>query len=275
MRRSSKWQCNTRWLKRAALYVTVLCSLWLCLLLFIKEGSSETTAVVILGGGVTKEGTVPEHTQLRLDLAFELFQQLGERAVFFPLSGGTPHKPNPVDVRGFPIWECTAAAKKLMEMGVPPEQIYEESTSLDTIGNAYFLRAVHMSPADMYKMIVITNDWHMPRTRAIFDFVFSLPHRSRLERSTMQATLRRWLGGQEHSISYLSAEAGISDAHLLHVRTEKEARALRQFHDNIMPNIRSFQALHRWLFTQHNAYSSSRLKNSHSSEIPADLLKTY
>jgi len=102
MRRTSKWQCNTRWLKRAIVYVTVLCSVWLCLQFFLREGSSETTAVVILGGGVTKEGTVPEHTQLRLDLAFELYQQLGERALFFPLSGGTPHKPNPVDVRGFP-----------------------------------------------------------------------------------------------------------------------------------------------------------------------------
>ena len=135
MRRTSKWQCNTRWLKRAIVYLTVLCSVWLCLHFFLREGSSETTAVVILGGGVTKEGSVPEHTQLRLDLAFELYQQLGERALFFPLSGATPHKPNPVDARGFPVWECTAAAKRLIEMGVPAMQIYEESTSLDTIGN--------------------------------------------------------------------------------------------------------------------------------------------
>ncbi len=135
MKRTSKWQCNTRRLKQALLCATVLCAMWLCFLLFTKEGSSEITAVVVLGGGLTKEGTVPEHTQLRLNLAFELYQQLGERALFFPLSGGTPHKPNPVDAQGFPIWECLAAARKLIEMGVPPSQIFEESTSLDTIGN--------------------------------------------------------------------------------------------------------------------------------------------
>lgn len=134
-RTTSKWQFNTRWLKRVALYVTVLCAAWLCIHFFIREKSSETTAVVILGGGVTKEGLVPKHTQLRLDLAYEQFKQLGKRALFFPLSGGTPHKPNPVDAQGFPIWECSAAAKRLIAMGVPAEQIYEESTSLDTIGN--------------------------------------------------------------------------------------------------------------------------------------------
>lgn len=99
---------------------------------FASEGK---TVVVILGGGVTSTGGVPEHTQRRLDIAYKLYQELGPTALFMPLSGGTPHKPNPLDAQGFPVWEATAAAQKLIEMGVPPEQILEESFSLDTIGN--------------------------------------------------------------------------------------------------------------------------------------------
>ena len=36
---------------------------------------------------------------------------------------------------GFPIYESTATAKYLLEMGVPAEKIVEESYSLDTVGN--------------------------------------------------------------------------------------------------------------------------------------------
>lgn len=93
------------------------------------------TVVVILGGGVAPDGGVPEHTQRRLDIAYKLYRDLGSSALFVPLSGGTPHKPNPVDGRGFPVWEATAAAKMLIQMGVPPQQIIEEAFSLDTIGN--------------------------------------------------------------------------------------------------------------------------------------------
>lgn len=99
---------------------------------FAAEGK---TVVVILGGGVAPNGGVPEHTQRRLDIAYKLYRELGSSALFMPLSGGTPHKPNPVDARGFPVWEATAAANKLIEMGVPPQQIIEEAFSLDTIGN--------------------------------------------------------------------------------------------------------------------------------------------
>lgn len=110
---------------------------------YASEGK---TVVVILGGGVTPAGGVPEHTQLRLDVAYKLYKELGASALFVPLSGGTPHKPNPLDAKGFPVWEATAAAKKLIEMGVPSEQIMEESFSLDTIGNVSSVLCAMFSP---------------------------------------------------------------------------------------------------------------------------------
>eukprot|EP01035_Chromulina_nebulosa_P019361 gene19361-25227_t len=81
---------------------------------------------------------------------------------------GTTHKPNPLDGKGFPITEATAAAKELISMGIPTDNIKEELFSLDTIGNAFFTKYIHIDPLGYEKLHVITNDWHMDRTKDIF-----------------------------------------------------------------------------------------------------------
>jgi uncharacterized SAM-binding protein YcdF (DUF218 family) len=106
---------------------------------FAQLPVDDTVVVAVLGGGVLPSGGVPQHTQARLEVALQVYRELGPRALFITLSGGTPHKPNPVDSRGFPIWEATAAAKQLIEMGVPQQQVLEESFSLDTVGNVMCL----------------------------------------------------------------------------------------------------------------------------------------
>ena len=52
----------------------------------------------------------------------------------------------------------------------------EEGFSLDTLGNAYFLRSTHIDPGRFTRMVVVTNDWHMGRARAFFEAVFSLAY---------------------------------------------------------------------------------------------------
>ena len=135
------------------------------------------------------------------------------------------------DKDGYPIYESTATAKYLLEMGVPAEKIIEESYSLDTVGNvrirwqtthtlsythltashplplthslcppshtpsrtlstlpippftqAYFLRTMHLEPSSIRKLVIVTNKWHMPRTKAIFgtSFTFHAPYQHTL-----------------------------------------------------------------------------------------------
>jgi hypothetical protein len=59
--------------------------------------TTPSTAILILGGGLMSDGTLPNHTQLRLNRAVEVFKALEGKAMIIPLSGGTPHKPNPLD----------------------------------------------------------------------------------------------------------------------------------------------------------------------------------
>ena len=77
---------------------------------------------------------------LRVEAAVALFKDMAHlNPVIITLSGGTTHKPNPLDIHGFPITESTAAARKLVELGVPALQVLEENFSLDTVGNVSLL----------------------------------------------------------------------------------------------------------------------------------------
>ena len=141
--------------------------------------SRRPDAIVVPGGGQAEAyaGPTPPHMVARLDLAAKLYHAAqAPKPRIICLSGGTPHKPNPRDARGFDSKESTASARYLIsEHDVPPADVLEEAFSLDTIGNAYFLRVWHTDVAGYRSLLVVNNAFHLPRTRAIFDHVFSLP----------------------------------------------------------------------------------------------------
>jgi len=56
---------------------------------------------------------------------------------------GTWHKANPKDERTFDIHESAMNAAWLLERGVPHDMILEESSSMETVGNAFFTRVLH------------------------------------------------------------------------------------------------------------------------------------
>lgn len=124
-------------LRTLLITVFIICVVDIVVVFVCSNSHSSKTAIIVLGGGLTEKGECPPHTQLRLDKALEIYNKKKSQggAVIIPLSGGTPYKPNPVDEKGFPIWEATAAAKQLIKMGVPYSDILEEAFSLDTVGN--------------------------------------------------------------------------------------------------------------------------------------------
>ena len=90
---------------------------------------------------------------------------------------GTPHKPCPHDAAGFERHEAADNARFLIERGVQPAHILEESVSLETVGNAFFARVLHTETRGLRRLAVINNHFHMPRTRAVFSHVFAVPPR--------------------------------------------------------------------------------------------------
>lgn len=146
------------------------------------------------------------------------------------------HRPPPLDEQGFPVTEAAAGARYLARHGVAADRILLEALSMDTIGNAYFTKLLHVDPAGWSRLLIVTSEFHMPRTQAIFDWVFGFePGRYELRyaaspnRGLTQEAVATREGWERRGIERLE-------------RTKQEVRTLAEFH--------------RWLFTRHDAYSA-------------------
>ena len=75
------------------------------------------------------------------------------------------------------VFEATASAAELIDAGVDEQDVFVETTSFDTIGNAFYSRTDHCSLAGWKRLLIITSEFHMARSKAIFDWVFgATPH---------------------------------------------------------------------------------------------------
>ena len=128
--------------------------------------------IIIPGGGLDDQHEPAAWVRARLDAALA---HAAQTDYFLVLSRGTTHKPPPLDGDGFPVDEAAASASYLVARGVEAHRVLLESWSLDTIGNAAFARLMHADLRGWRRLLVITSAFHMPRTRAIFEWVFSLP----------------------------------------------------------------------------------------------------
>ena len=195
-------------------------------------------AILIPGGGVRDKGELPPWVKIRLDHAIKIHSV----EYMIVLSAGTVYKAPPLDENGFPIFESIAAAKYLIDHGINPEAILCETSSYDTVGNAYFSRVIHVEPRGFRRLHIITSAFHMPRTKAIFEWLYGLDRQS---------------GNYQLTFDPMPNIGVAADD--LQARIDKEAESLSQFLKNTA-TIHTLQACHRWLFTEHTAYAFSTIK---------------
>jgi hypothetical protein len=190
-------------------------------------------AILICCGGVTEKGTLPLWVKTRVETA--LLHSNGTEW-FLCLSFGTTHKRPVLDRKGFPVTEAAAVAQALRARGIPARRILLENISLDTIGNAYFSRAVHTDIRGFRRLLVVTSAFHMDRTREVFGWVFGLrPKRG-------------------YRLDFAAAPDAGLDAQTLAARLRRERQGLLQVR-RLARRIRTMEQLHRWLFTEHEAYA--------------------
>lgn len=199
--------------------------------------SSEYDAILIPGGGLKSSNELPLWIQHRFDLVLKLYT--GETVI--PLSGGTVHKPPPLDSTGRPVVESVVGAAYLIANGIDPRKIICETTSYDTIGNAFFSRVIHVDPAGFRRLLIVTSASHLPRTKAIFQWVYGL---------------KSPVGHNDYTLHFKdSPDLGL-EKESLEARIQKEQEGLVNIL-RLRERIRTFEELHRWLFTEHGAYSVS------------------
>ena len=208
-------------------------------------------AIVILGGGVRDGGALPPWAARRYDLA--LLRRTSEPMLC--LSAGTFHRGLPSDEHGLPIFESVAGARYLTSHGVLPDQVLIEAVSWDTIGNAYYSRLLFADPFRWKKLLVITSQFHMPRSRAIFE----------------------WVYGMEPAGFSLAFEAASDDdmsPAVRKARTEREQASLASFRTGVEKQIRTLNELHPWIYTGHRAYNASG-RSGAERERRSDVLESY
>jgi uncharacterized SAM-binding protein YcdF (DUF218 family) len=208
-------------------------------------------AVLIPGGGVKNGGELPPWVINRLDRAIE-----HDAGLYIALSAGTFHKPPPLTPDGRPIYESVAAAEYLIARGIAPACIRTETSSWDTIGNAFFSRVIHVDPLALRRLLILTSDFHMTRTEAIFRWVYSLSSPRPAYELSFEAT----------------PDEGM-DEQVLHARRNKEQIAIQQFSET-QKSIQALPELHHWLFTQHAAYAVGAPPNP-ADAVSGAILNSY
>ena len=128
---------------------------------------------------------------------------------------------------------------------------------------------MHTEVSGLRNLIIVTNNWHMPRTKAIFETVFGLPIASGAPSAT----------GQKYSLSFEEVDAQLPES-ILDARLLKESLALSEFELQTKSMFSNLPQLHDWLFSKHNAYSAGRLgapsrSKAEKDMINEELLKTY
>jgi len=207
-------------------------------------------AILIPGGGLLEDGSLPPWTQARLELALQYDQETQWIGL---LSGGTVHKPPPLDQKGFPFHESRVLAAALVSRGFAPERILTEICSYDTIGNAYFSRMLFSEPLKLSGLLVITSKFHMPRTKDIFQWVYSLLPRP-----------------IDFRLDFIPSEDNGLSENALAARITREKESLEAFQET-KKKIANLADFHRWLYAEHKAYAPTRPPDL----LSAEELKSY
>jgi uncharacterized SAM-binding protein YcdF (DUF218 family) len=225
-------------------------------------------AVLILGGGLHADGPPPwAARRLAGALAVRAAQAAPPATRLVVLGGGTPHAPPILDSGGYVVHEAAAYAEALLAAGVRPDRILKETSSYDTVGNAYFSATIHAAPARWRRLAVVTSAFHAPRTAAIFDAVYEL----------VGAAMFGDAGYFQLDHRPVS-DAGLFAPAVAAARAEKEAAAAAQWLVDV-GKLESLAALHAWVHAEHRCYSAAPgalgQRGFAREELPPGLQSTY
>ena len=219
-------------------------------------------AILVLGGGAPESlENPPKYTKERCDLAAQVVKKRRElekvktsssrikldsksmKSNDLPvlcLSAGTAHVPQLLAKDGLPVWESTSSAAYLQRMhGL--SNLYVETTSYDTIGNAFYTRTSHTDINGWRRLLIITSEFHMERTKAIFDWIF--------------LAVEPNLG---YNLLYLVSKNTGLDKDALQARSDKEKQSLESVH-SYASRFGTLQDVYRFMTRDHALYTANKL----------------
>jgi uncharacterized SAM-binding protein YcdF (DUF218 family) len=130
----------------------------------MSEKKRKYDCIIVLGGGVNKDGSCPEIVKNRLELTIKFYlKKLSNKIIL----SGKVSKLNP----NKKISEAKAMQNYLLIRRIPNQKIILEDKSTTTFENAVFLKRI-CQENKWNKIILITSAFHMKRAKSIFKFFF-------------------------------------------------------------------------------------------------------
>lgn len=125
-----------------------------------------TDAIIVLGGGVALDGSLPEYPRSRVEKAVELYKN--GRAPIVVMSGGHGYW---IENKSR-LTEAAAMKQYALTLGVPAEVILEEDVSSHTIANAYFTKKLFAEPRQWHRLTLVSSKDHLPRAEYLFKKIY-------------------------------------------------------------------------------------------------------
>jgi len=223
--------------------------------------------IMVLAGGLDHHGRNHPWVDDRLEVALELYR-LKKRKIII-LGGGTYHKPPHMNREKFVIHESTMGAKYLIDRGVDKCDLYREWASYDTIANAFYSLLNFVIPLRLKKILVITSDFHMDRSKYIFEWLYQL------------WSVGAGGGGDGNGsvddgvqLSFLPVKTDHLDTDIIEARAGREARSLVNLKETTA-RMDTFEDFHGWFYREHQAYNCDFEKSPHDEDIDDNTRRSY
>lgn len=195
--------------------------------------------IIVLAGGLTESGESHDFVKLRLDKAIDIYCdniKKGIKTKIICLGGGTYHKPPNLNKLNYVIHESTSCAMYLVENGVNEYHIMREWSSFDTIANGLYCLTNFIIPLEMKNFDLITSNFHMPRSKLIFDYFIQFAK-------------------QKVEINYINVDDNIIPEEILIERNKREEKSFKNF-KKIIKTKTNLHDFIEWFYNEHNAYKA-------------------
>jgi len=121
---------------------------------------------------MTKDGILNSESRNRVDLAVSLFKDEGLELM---ITCGWDYRPDSS------LYIGEILKNRAIELGIPANQIKTELNSRDTVGDAFFSKTNIINELEFKNILVVTSDYHVDRTRSIFEFIFGPKYKIHVE----------------------------------------------------------------------------------------------
>lgn len=195
-------------------------------------------AILVLGGGrPTSLASPPSFVKSRCDAAAKTALSVSPPPAILALSAGTAHVAQLME-GGLPVWESTASVGYIGEhYPIPPDRLFAETSSYDTISNAFFARTSFTDVNGWRRLLIVTNEFHVDRAEAIF----------------------QWIFGDGYQLYFLACSNDGLSEEAVAARREHEARGAKNVRENLSIEYTTLREVWSFLTSAHDFYNASKL----------------